>query len=332
MPRPLPMRSNSTPRSPGDDGSSDKRRPAPKPPWIKVSLRTSPEQGRIRSLLRQHNLHTVCEESFCPNIHECWSGGTATFMILGDVCTRACRFCAVQSGNPGGVLDPDEPEHLAATVSQLGLKYVVITAVDRDDLPDQGADHFARCVRGLRQSDRGLLVEVLSGDFQGDRACVETVVEAAPHVFAHNIETVERLQPEIRDRRAGYHQSLQVLRHARRVAPDVLTKSSIQLGHGETDGEVMATLRDLRGVGTDIVTFGQYLQPTPWHRPVNRWPTPEEFDTWADRARDLGFRAVASGPLVRSSYRAGELFVREIQGQQAAAHGRDHASRLENVI
>ncbi len=326
MPRPLPVLTASGVRlSAPPAGAAPAPDPTPvarKPDWIRVQLRSSPAQGRIKSLLREHGLFTVCEEARCPNMHECWSGGTATFMILGDTCTRACRFCAVKTGATPP-LDDEEPEKLADSVARLGLDYVVITSVDRDDLDDQGSGHFARCVAGLRRNDPDLLVEVLTPDFRGDRDCIERVVDAGPHVFAHNVETVERLQRAVRDKRCGYAQSIGVLETARAIAPAILTKTSIQLGHGESDDEVLQCLADLRAADVDIVTFGQYLRPTAWHLPVARWVTPEEFDAWGKTARELGFRAVASGPLVRSSYRAGELFVREILKSRAPTEPAD---------
>ena len=279
-----------------------------KPRWLKVSLPTGEEYLRVRRLLKNLNLVTVCQEANCPNIAECWGGGTATMMLMGDTCTRGCRFCNVKTGNPKGWLDEEEPLKVATAVSSLGLNYVVLTSVDRDDLPDEGAGHFAKTIRHLKQFQPHLLVETLTPDFKGRRDCVQTILEAGPDVFAHNIETVERLTPRVRDRRATYRQSLDVLLMAGELSPLVYTKSSIMLGLGETDEEVRQTLKDLREAGCDVVTFGQYLRPQKRHLPVEEYVTPEKFKTWKEVALQMGFLYVASGPLVRSSYRAGEFF------------------------
>ncbi len=287
----------------------------PKPSWLKVRPPGGENWLRIKDLLRTRALHTVCEEARCPNLGECWSGGTATFMILGDTCTRACGFCAVKTGNPHGVVDAEEPRKLAETVEGLGLRYVVITTVDRDDLADGGAAHFAACIDALHQRAPEVLVEVLTGDFRGDARAISAVLAARPDVFAHNVETVERLSPTVRDRRASYRRSLDVLARAKALAPSgpgrrtAFTKSSVMLGHGETDAEVEATLRDLRAAGVDLLTIGQYLRPTPSHLPVVEFAPPERFARLRDLGLALGFRHVASGPLVRSSYKAGEHFV-----------------------
>jgi lipoic acid synthetase len=246
----------------------------------------------------------VCEEAHCPNIGECWNAGTATIMLMGAVCTRACRFCSVDTGNPHGWLDAQEPENAARTVELMKLRYVVLTSVDRDDLPDGGAAHYAACVRAIKHRNPGTAVEALTPDFRGVLADVSTVVDSGIEVFAQNIETVRRLTHPVRDARAGYEQTLAVLAHAKRHRPAVITKSSLMLGLGETDAEIDATLGDLRAAGVDLVTLGQYLRPTLNHLPVERFVTPEEFDRYRERALARGFLECVSGPLVRSSYRA----------------------------
>jgi len=287
--------------------------------------------------LRSHGLHTVCEEARCPNLHECWGGGTATIMLLGGVCTRGCRFCAVTSGHPRGWLDPLEPWKVARVLEEWNLDYVVLTSVARDDLPDGGAAHFARTVHVIKQRIPRMLVEVLIPDFQGDREALREVVEARPDVIGHNVETVERLTPKVRDRRAHYEQSLQVLKAVKELDPTRYTKSSLMLGLGETEGEVLQTMKDLRAVGVDFLTLGQYLQPTKKHLPVERYLPPEEFERYRRMGEELGFLYVAAGPLVRSSYRAGEFFLRSlIRGRAQArererkggreAHGQEHKS------
>ncbi len=261
----------------------------------------------MRRRLKRLALHTVCEEARCPNQGECWGAGTATVMILGDTCTRSCRFCAVRSGHPGGVTDPQEPARVAEAVRDAGLKYVVLTSVDRDDVPDGGAGQFAATIRALRQASPGVRVEVLVPDYLDER--LATLLEAAPDVLAHNVEVVRRLSPSVRDRRASYDRSLDTLRQAARMRPGQLTKSSIMVGLGETPEEVRECLRDLREAGVRLVTLGQYLRPTTRNLPVVRYVPPEEFAELDRDARAMGFEFVASGPLVRSSYRAAELFV-----------------------
>jgi lipoyl synthase len=285
-----------------------------KPPWLKVRAPGGESYSRLKEQLRGLDLHTVCEEAQCPNVGECWGGGTATVMLLGEVCTRGCRFCAVRSGNPGGAVDAEEPAKVARAIASWGLRYVVLTSVDRDDLPDQGAAHFAETIRRLRLAAPSLFVEVLTPDFRGDLGCVETVLDAAPHVFAHNLETVERLQETVRDVRCGYRQSLDVLAGAKRLRPEALTKSSLMLGLGERDGEVERAMGDLRSAGVDLLTLGQYLRPSSWHLPVVEFVAPERFEEWRRAGLAMGFRAVSSGPLVRSSYRAGELQIEAILG------------------
>lgn len=281
-----------------------------KPSWLKVKAPGGENYLRIREMLKSLSLATVCQEARCPNLGECWSGGTATFMLMGEVCTRGCRFCAVKTGNPRGKIDNEEPEKVGWAISQMGLEYVVITSVDRDDMPDQGANHFARTIATIRKGDPKLLVEVLTPDFRGQRELIAEVVAAAPHVFAHNIETTEALTKRVRDPRAGYRQSLRVLEMVKEIDPTRFTKSSIMLGLGETKDDVVQALKDLRSVGCDVVTFGQYLQPTKRHLKVEQFITPEEFAEWQSLSESLGFLYVASGPLVRSSYRAGEFFMK----------------------
>ncbi len=285
------------------------------PQWIRTAV---PSGGyktieAVRNILERYRLNTVCSSALCPNVFECWGAGTATFMILGDTCTRACRFCAVRTGNPRGRVEYDEPERVAAAIAELGLDYVVITSVDRDDLPDGGASIFAETVRRIKEVSPGTLVEVLVPDFGGQEDSVRTVVRAGPDVFAHNIETVRRLTPTVRDRRASYDTSLRVLRFAKELGAP-LTKSGLMLGLGEERGEVIEALRDMRGVGVDIVTIGQYIRPTSSarHLPVARWVPPEEFKELESVALQMGFKAVASGPLVRSSYRALETYVKSL--------------------
>jgi lipoic acid synthetase len=284
-------------------------RKARKPSWLKVALPGGERYQRVRETLRGLQLHTVCQEASCPNVGECWGGGTATVMLMGEVCTRGCRFCHVKTAAHPPALDPDEPRHLAEAVAQLGLDYIVVTSVDRDDLADGGAAHFADAIRRLKAIP-GLLVEVLTPDFQGDAEAVRTVGRAAPDVFANNVETVRRLTPAVRDPRASYDQTLDVLARMKREFPRIVTKSSIMVGLGETDAEIDEAMRDLRGTGVEILTFGQYLRPSEWHLPVLEWVTPERFARFRERGLALGFRYVASGPLVRSSYRAAELFLR----------------------
>ena len=286
-----------------------------KPEWLKMRPPSGERFTEIKETLRDHDLHTVCEEASCPNLGECWSGrsgpGTATFMLMGDRCSRGCNFCDVETGGMEP-LDPDEPANVASAVAEIGLEYVVLTSVDRDDLPDQGAGHFAETIREIKRRDPSILVEVLIPDFQGEDELVRKIIDAEPDVIAHNIETVERLQWPVRDRRAGYEQSLSVLRQAAREG-DAYTKTSLMLGVGEYDHEVYQTLADLRERGVDVVTLGQYLQPSRSHLEVSEFVHPDAFDTWKRVAEEeLDFRYCASGPMVRSSYRAGELFIESV--------------------
>lgn len=280
-----------------------------KPDWLKVRAPSGENYARIKSMLGDLKLATVCQEAKCPNMGECWSGGTATFMLMGEVCTRGCKFCHVKTGNPRGKLDPLEPEKVGYSIAQMNLKYVVITSVDRDDLPDQGSEHFARTIRTIKKLDPDLIVEILTPDFRGQEDLIIGLADAKPDVFAHNVETVERLQKRARDPRANYAQSLRVLELVKKHDPTRYTKTSIMLGLGETDEEILQTLKDLRQIDCDVVTFGQYLQPTKRHLPVESYVTPEKFKEWQQIAESLDFLYVASGPLVRSSYRAGEFFM-----------------------
>jgi lipoyl synthase len=290
-----------------------------KPEWLKVRPPSGEQYAHLKSLLRSLDLHTVCEEAHCPNVWECWGGGTATIMLMGDVCTRGCRFCAVASGNPHGVLDMAEPTKVASAIAELGLRYVVLTSVDRDDLPDGGASHFARTIHEIKARDPDVLVEALIPDFQGDLDDVQAVVDSGPDVLDHNLETIRRLQTSVRDRRANYEQSLHVLRNAKDMRAGLFTKSSLMLGLGETHDEVLAAMRDLRANHVDIVTLGQYLRPSGWHLPVHEYVTPEEFESFREEGEDMGFLYVAAGPLVRSSYRAGEYFLEKVIRDRRAA-------------
>ena len=283
-----------------------------KPPWIKVKLPAGEMYSRVRSVIRKYRLHTVCDEALCPNISECWGSGTATIMLLGDVCTRACKFCAVKTGNPRGYIDRDEPKRVAEAVKELNLDYVVLTSVTRDDLEDGGASIYAEAVRLIKEQSPKTIVEVLIPDFNNDLDALKTVVESGVDVVAHNIETVERLTPKIRDPRAGYWKSLRTLKIVKDLSRRIYTKSSIMLGLGEKDEEVIKAMRDLRSVGVDILTIGQYLQPTKHHLPVVEYVTPEKFEWFKEIGVKLGFLYVASGPLVRSSYRAGEYFIKHV--------------------
>lgn len=280
------------------------------PEWLRAPLPGGPRYAQIKTRLRDRGLHTVCEEAQCPNIGQCWSEGTATLMLLGDTCTRACRFCAIKTNPRPPPLDPDEPRKAAEQVAVMGLDYVVLTSVNRDDLPDGGAGQFAATVQAIKLRCPQTLVEVLTPDFQGQCDAVDTVLDAGPDVFAHNVETVAALTAAIRDRRASFDQSCQVLAHAKRHRPTVVTKSSVMLGLGETEAQVWDALRALRAHAVDAVTIGQYLRPSPWHAEVVRFVPPDEFTAWQRAASELGFRYCASGPLVRSSYRAGEHYLR----------------------
>lgn len=289
-----------------------------KPEWLKVRLPGGEAYERVKGLVKDLHLATVCEQARCPNIAECWGGGTATVMLMGEVCTRACRFCHVKVGSPLP-LDPEEPEHLARAVRELELDYIVVTSVNRDELPDGGAGHFAAAITALKRESPRTRVEVLIPDFAGRHASLALVAEARPDVVAHNVETVERLTPSVRDRRASYRQSLEVLAHLKRRPEGLYTKTSIMLGLGETDEELVRTMGELREVGVDVLTLGQYLQPSQYHLRVERFVSPADFARYQALAQSFGFLYVAAGPLVRSSYRAAEFFVKGLTDRRAAA-------------
>ena len=279
-----------------------------KPDWLRIRLTSDPGYEKTRDIVKTHKLATVCQESKCPNISECWSHGTATIMLLGAVCTRACRFCSVDTGNPKGWLDPDEPENAAKSVQLMNLNYIVLTSVDRDDLDDLGAGQYAASVRAIKKTCPKTKVEALTPDFQGREDCVDLLLASGVDVFAQNVETVERLTHPVRDPRAGYWQSIDVLRYAKTKRTDIITKTSLMLGLGEEKDEVIQTMHDLRAANVDVLTLGQYMQPTRNHLPVVRYVTPDEFKEYREMGLALGFLEVASGPLVRSSYRADRIF------------------------
>ncbi len=283
---------------------------ARKPPWLRARAPMGAAFAQVKEIVREHRLSTVCEEAKCPNMGECWNAGTATIMLMGAVCTRACRFCAVDTGNPHGWLDREEPENVARSVELMGLKYVVLTSVDRDDLADGGAAHYAAAIRAIKRRNPATAVEALTPDFAGVMRDVHTVMDSGLDVFAQNIETVERLTHKARDPRAGYAQTIEVLRAAKRHRPAVLTKTSLMLGLGETDEELRVCMHDLRAAAVDILTLGQYLQPTRNHLSVERFVTPDEFALYRDWALAAGFLECVSGPLVRSSYRAEAMLAR----------------------
>jgi lipoic acid synthetase len=289
-----------------------------KPQWLRAPMPAGAGFDVVRSTVKEHRLATVCEEAKCPNIGECWNAGTATLMLMGAVCTRACRFCAVDTGNPHGWLDGDEPANSARTVQLMKLRYVVLTSVNRDDLEDGGAGHFAACVREIKKLNPHTAVEALTPDFQGRHQDVETVVASGLDVFAQNVETVRRLTHPVRDPRAGYEQTLDVLKHAKMFQPNVLTKTSLMLGLGETEEELREAMRDMRAAQVDILTLGQYLRPTLNHLAVERWVTPAEFERYRGWALEEGFLECVSGPLVRSSYRAERALERNNAGLVSA--------------
>ncbi|MEC7948453.1 MAG: lipoyl synthase [Myxococcota bacterium] len=291
-----------------------------KPSWLKVKMPGGSRYNRIKSRKAHLKLHTVCEEARCPNIGECWGSGTATFMVMGGICTRGCRFCAVKTRRKGMDLDPDEPRNVAHAIAEMELDYVVLTSVDRDDLEDQGSGHFAACIEQIRLQAPQTMVEVLVPDFSGQEDLMRKVVVAAPDVLAHNVECVERLTPRVRDPRAGYQQSLDMLESIKRMSPAMHTKSSLMVGLGETEPEMIQAMRDMRAVGVDFLTIGQYLQPTKKHLKVEFFVEPQQFDRYEQLGLEMGFTYVASGPLVRSSYKAGEFFIqRHLKAQQLAA-------------
>ena len=282
-----------------------------KPDWLKIRP-PSEKFHEIKHTLRKLNLTTVCEEAHCPNAAECWSGGTATFMVMGDTCTRGCRFCNIKTAKEGQPLDQEEPQKIAKAIKEWKLKYVVITSVDRDDLPDQGASHFAKCITEIKKQHPKTIVEVLIPDFQGNTTHLQTIIDANPDVIAHNVETVERLQPTVRDRRANYNQSLKVLQNIKdlnHTKNKIFTKTSLMIGLGETEQEITQTCKDLRAINTDIITFGQYLQPSKRHIKVHEYVHPDQFEKYKQETLKLGFMYCASGPFVRSSYKAAELFI-----------------------
>lgn len=305
---------------------------AEKPEWLTVSSPRGQSYSDLKGLFRDLNLHTVCEEAHCPNVGECWGGGTATLMLMGDTCSRACRFCMVTPGRPNGVLDSYEPENVAFALSQMGLTYVVLTSVDRDDLPDGGASHFARTIRLVKERNPGMLVEVLIPDFQGDLADLKQVVDARPDVIAHNIETTMALTPAVRDPRAHYWQSLSVLRNVKKLDRRVFTKSSIMVGLGETEEEVAQAMVHLRQADVDFLTVGQYLRPSLRHLKVAEYVRPELFARYRTIGEKLGFLYVASGPLVRSSYRAGEFFIRTAMNNAVGRHQSYMTADSETIV
>lgn len=302
-----------------------------KPDWVRAKAPLGPTYARLKELTKQYSLHTVCEEAHCPNVGECWGSGTATFMIMGELCTRACRFCNVKNGKPNGILDREEPANVARAVKDLGLKYVVLTSVDRDDLSDGGASHFAQTITAIRSSAPDAHIEALIPDFQGSAKEIKTVVHARPDVIGHNLETTEALTPKVRDPRAKYHRSLKVLEHVKRLDLRIFTKSSLMLGLGEQEDDVLQTMRDLRSVDTDFLTLGQYLRPSPRNLPVVEYVAPKRFDYYRAKAEQMGFRYVASGPLVRSSYRAGELFLSNIIGRTRRQTSRNEEKSLMDL-
>ncbi|MFK8052086.1 MAG: lipoyl synthase [Woeseiaceae bacterium] len=289
-----------------------------KPSWLRAKMPAGEKFSEVKRTVKDKRLSTVCEESMCPNIGECWNAGTATIMVMGSVCTRACQFCAVDTGNPKGWLDAEEPENTARAVEMMGLKYVVLTSVDRDDLDDGGASHYAACIRAIKRRTPATAVEALTPDFDGVEDHVALLMDSGLQVFAQNVETVERLTHPVRDPRAGYRQTLNVLGFAKRYKPEVLTKTSLMLGLGETDDEIMKTMDDLAEIGCDIVTFGQYLRPTVNHLPIERYVTPEQFEAYREAGLQRGFLEVVSGPLVRSSYRAERVLEKNNVGFDAA--------------
>jgi lipoic acid synthetase len=296
-----------------------------KPAWLTVRPHAGEKFESLKELFGQLNLHTVCEEAHCPNIHECWDGGTATLMLMGAVCSRACRFCMVTPGKPDGKLDELEPDNVAFALSQMGLSYVVLTSVDRDDLPDGGAAHFARTVSLVKERNPGKLVEVLIPDFQNEIDALRLVVDARPDVIAHNVETTMFLTERVRDGRATYWQSLSVLRNVKKLSRRVHTKSSIMVGLGEREEEVRLTMMHLLDAGVDFLTLGQYLRPSKRHLPVVEYVTPATFERYQRIGEEMGFKYVASGPLVRSSYRAGEFFIRSVLGGEPSNQRRQIA-------
>ncbi len=298
----------------GVKAETETRERLPKPAWLRISNQVTPAYLAVKEQVETHKLATVCQEAKCPNLAECWSHGTATIMLMGKVCTRACRFCAVDTGNPQGWLDLEEPNNAAKTVALMNLDYVVLTSVNRDDLPDGGAAHYAAAISAIRDRSPNTKIEALTPDFQGVTTSIETLLDSGLDVFAQNVETVERLTHPVRDNRASYHQTLQVLAYAKQYRPNVLTKTSLMLGLGETWDELLQTMDELRHCQVDILTLGQYMQPTKHHLPVQRYLPPEEFTALREIGLEKGFFEVAAGPLVRSSYRADRIFKRDNLG------------------
>ena len=287
--------------------------PKRKPDWLRLAHYFTSKFKEVKSIVKENHLNTVCEEAMCPNINECWSHGTATFMLLGDVCTRACKFCAVDTGNPRGRLDKKEPYKVAQSIKKMSLKYAVLTSVNRDDLADGGARHYSNTIKAVKEACPKVMVEALTPDFEGKNRSISILLSSNLDVFAQNVETVERLTLRVRDPRAGYQQTLNVLEKAKKFNPDVLTKTSLMLGLGETTKEIESTMVDAYSVGVEILTLGQYLRPTLNHLPVERYIPPEEFLHYKNIAKEIGFKEVASGPMVRSSYRADKV-ARLLQG------------------
>ncbi|KAI9050301.1 hypothetical protein LZ554_005468 [Drepanopeziza brunnea f. sp. 'monogermtubi'] len=308
------------------------------PEWLKTPIPDNSNYKKIKKDLRGLGLHTVCEEARCPNISDCWGGGdksaaTATIMLMGDTCTRGCRFCSIKTSKAPPPLDPHEPEHTAEALARWGLGYVVLTSVDRDDLADGGARHWAETIIKIKQKRPETLVEALTGDFEGNLDMVAMVAKSGLDVYAHNMETVEELTPFVRDRRAKFRQSLLVLEKAKVTVPSLITKTSIMLGLGETDDQLMETLKELRKVNVDVVTFGQYMRPTKRHMKVEEYVTPERFEMWRQRALDMGFLYCASGPLVRSSYKAGEAFIENVlKKRRGVTILRDEATGRQKAV
>ena len=278
-----------------------------KPKWLRIKSQNSSKFRELKEIVSHKKLHTVCEEAMCPNIQECWSHGTATFMLLGSVCTRACKFCAVDTGNPKGLIDAKEPQKVANSIAQMNLKYAVLTSVNRDDLEDGGAMHFAQTVVSTKKEAPGVIIEALVPDFLGKRESIQTLLDSNVEVFAQNLETVKRLTHQVRDHRAGYEQTLEVLAYAKKYSPKTISKTSLMLGLGESEDELLESFNDIRSAGVDVLTLGQYMRPTINHLPVEKWYSPEEFLYMKNLALDIGFKEVASGPLVRSSYRADKI-------------------------
>ena len=278
-----------------------------KPTWLRVKYSDTKKYREIKAIVHERNLHTVCEEALCPNISECWSHGTATFMLLGSVCTRACKFCAVDTGNPKGKVDVKEPDKVADSIRLMNLKYAVLTSVNRDDLDDGGAGHYAKTVEAVKRKTPKVIVEALVPDFLGVESSIERLLDSGVEVFGQNVETVKRLTSRVRDPRAGYEQTLDVLRYAKEYRKNIVTKTSLMFGLGETSEEIIDTLQDIKDNRVDILTLGQYLRPTINHLPIEKWYSPKEFNTYKEIALDMGFLEVASGPMVRSSYRADKI-------------------------